>query len=190
MTLAEKKRVHERFWQGEGPCLILIPPPEPAETTEYLERFAEPRLMWEHEVRRARAVADWPTDGIPTVRPNLGVVFVTSLVGQGYELIEGQYPWSGAPLSESAIREIARIDFTQQDLMQRAAALYAYHDLSGEKDIAPYPPDNQGVFDSAEAPTSEPSTFSRECTIFNGSWNGAQKAARCLTVNWRPEPDG
>ena len=150
MTLAEQKRVHERFWQGKGPCLILIPPPEPAETTGYLERFAEPRLMWEHEVRRARAVADWPTDGIPTVRPNLGVVFVTSLVGQGYELIEGQYPWSGAPLSESAIREIARIDITQQDLMQRAAALYAFHDRSGEKDIAPYPPDNQGVFDNAQ----------------------------------------
>ena len=48
--------------------------------------------MWEHEVRRARAVADWPTDGIPTVRPNLGEVFVTSLVGQGYELIESQHP--------------------------------------------------------------------------------------------------
>ena len=150
MTLAEKRRVHERFWRGDGPCLILIPPPEPAETTGYRERFDNPKLMWEHELHRARSVADWPTDGIPTARPNLGVVFVTSLVGQGYVHTEGEYPWPGAPLSENAIREIACIDITQQDLMQRAATFYGFLAQSGERNIAPYPPDNQGVFDNAQ----------------------------------------
>ena len=35
-------------------------------------------------------------------------------------------------------------------MIRRAAAFYALHDQSGEKDIVPYPPDNQGVFDNAQ----------------------------------------
>ena len=150
MTLGERKQVHERFWRGEGPSLILIPPPEPPETSGYLDRFADARLMWEHEVRLARAAMDWPTDGIPTVRPNLGVVFIPSLVGQTYRLVEGHFPWPGDPLSEDAIRAIPNVDITTPELMERARTFYALHAESGETGIAPYPPDNQGVFDNAQ----------------------------------------
>ena len=150
MDLPEKKQDYQRFWQGEGPCLILIPAPIPPETAPYLERFATPDLMWEHEFRRAQAAVDWPTDGIPTVRPNLGVVFVPSLIGQAYRLIEDQLPWPGAPLTEAAIRESAQIDIAEQPLMQHAAAFYERHAQAGETGIMPYLPDTQGIFDNAQ----------------------------------------
>ena len=151
MTLSDKRQAHERFWQGEGPCLILIPPPEPDmyEPAGYRERFENPRLMWEYEIGNARAVLDWPTDGIPTVRPNLGVVFVPAIAGQAYELREGQMPWPGAPLSEQAIRAIPEIDVTETDLMRRATEFYERHLASGEREIVAYHPDTQGAFDTA-----------------------------------------
>ena len=151
MGLEDKKRTHEVFWRGEGPCLILIPAPEPEwdGSVSYAEAFAEPRLMWEVEVRRARAVLDWPTDGIPTVRPNLGVVFLPAMVGQDYVLPEGQTPWPDQSLDEEAIRAITQIDITQAELMLRAAEFYEIHQASGEREIIAYHPDTQGVFDNA-----------------------------------------
>jgi hypothetical protein len=105
--------------------------------------------MWESEIRRARAVADWPTDGIPTVRPNLGVVFINAIAGQTYLLNEGQMPWPGEPLAEAAIRAIPEIDINETELMRRAVEFYAIHLASGDTDIVAYHPDTQGVFDMA-----------------------------------------
>jgi len=151
VTRSEKQQAHERFWRGEGPCLILIPAPGPGmyEPQGYRERFEDPRLMWEYEVRNARAVVDWPTDGIPTVRPNLGVVFLNAIAGQAYELREGQMPWAGAPLSEADIRAIEEIDLAEAALMQRALDFYELHRASGEDEIAAYHADTQGLFDVA-----------------------------------------
>jgi len=149
--LENKKEAHERFWRGEGPCLILMPTclAETYDTEGYPARFADPRLMWEAEMRRARPLIDWPTDGIPTVRPNLGVVFVPAIVGQDYIVREGQMPWPGAPLSEDAIRAVRGVDVRGAELMQRAEAFYAIHADSGETEVVAYHPDTQGVLDNA-----------------------------------------
>ena len=150
MTLEEKKRAHVRFWDGDGPSLILIPPPpEDGQGPSYAEVFEDPRLMWQQEVGRARAVLDWPTDGIPTVRPNLGVVFLPSIAGQDYRIQEDQMPWPGDPLSEEAILAIDDVDVRTAPLMTRAADFYAIHRESGEEEIVAYHPDTQGVFDVA-----------------------------------------
>jgi hypothetical protein len=70
--LTNLRALHEAFWRGEGPSLILIPPGEQElyDLTDYPARFHDPQAMWESEMRRAEPVVDWPTDGIPTVRPN------------------------------------------------------------------------------------------------------------------------
>ena len=168
MVLEDKKQQHEAFWRGEGPSLILIPAPERPDEAEgealgdswgtpsalpgsatYAECFADPQLMWESEIGRARAVQDWPTDGIPTVRPNLGVVFINSIAGQGYLLQDGQMPWPGDPLKEAAIRAVPGIDVDEAELMRRAEEFYTIHLASDEEDIAAYHPDTQGVFDTA-----------------------------------------
>ncbi len=151
MTIREKLDAHQRFWSGEGPSLILIPTSQTDQydTEGYLARFENPELMWEAEMRRARPVVDWPTDGIPTVRPNLGVVFVPGVAGLGYTVREGQMPWPGTPMSREAIRAIRDTDIEQAPLMRRAEQFYAIHRAGGEGEIAPYMPDTQGVFDIA-----------------------------------------
>ena len=147
----EKKRTHEEFWRGKGPSLILIPTAamEQYDLTGYRERFENPELMWQSEMRRARPVVDWPTDGIPTVRPNLGVVFVPAIAGAGYQIQDGAMPWPGEPLARDAIRTLKERDVKAARLMQLAADFYALHESRGEREIAAYHPDTQGVFDIA-----------------------------------------
>jgi hypothetical protein len=147
----EKRATHERFWQGDGSSLILIPPGREVQydVEGYRERFDDPRAMWGAEMRRARKVLGWPTDGIPTVRPNLGVVFIPSMAGQGHEIREGQMPWPGAPLGREAIRAASEVDVASTRLMRLAAEFYEIHREKGGDQIAAYHPDTQGVFDVA-----------------------------------------
>lgn len=151
MRLAEKQAAHRGFWRGEGPSLILIPADRAAlyDTEDYSRRFDCPELMWESEVRRARAVADWPTDGIPSVRPNLGVIFIPAMAGLPYEIREGQMPWPRPPLSRDSVRAARGISTESSDMMRRAAAFYSIHRNAAVEEIAAYQPDTQGVFDIA-----------------------------------------
>ncbi len=158
MTTAEKIEQHKAFWSGDGPCLVLVPPGRDMQemwqvqiydTGDYRERFYNPEKMWANEMARARPVLDWPTDGIPTVRPNLGVVFVPSLAGQKYEIREGLMPWCGEPLTPEAIRAARDVDVAQAELMELAAEFYRIHREHSEGEIAAYQADNQGIFDIA-----------------------------------------
>jgi hypothetical protein len=105
--------------------------------------------MWQAQMRRAEAVVGWPTDGIPTVRPNLGTVFLPSLMGLSYHVRPDQMPWPGPPLTREAIRKNRDVDVAQAELMKRAEAFYRLHRRSGADGIALYLPDTQGVFDVA-----------------------------------------
>jgi hypothetical protein len=156
MTTAEKIEKHKAFWRGEGPSLILVPPGRDMneiwqvqiyDTSEYRERFYNPQKMWEAEMERARPVIDWPTDGIPTIRPNLGVIFVPSMAGQSYEMREGQMPWCGEPLSLDKIRASRKVDVTEAELMRLAAEFYRIHSEREEGEVAAYQADTQGIFD-------------------------------------------
>ena len=115
----------------------------------YVERFHDPRRMWEAEAHRAEAIVDWPTDGIPTVRPNLGVVFIPVVAGQDYVLRVGQMPWPGRPMSREAIRAIPSLEITSTEFMRYVAEFYAIHGAEGRGEIAAYHPDTQSVFDVA-----------------------------------------
>jgi len=147
----DKIERHRRFWAGQGPSLLLIPPDNAPlyDTTDYRRRFDDPQLMWEAEIRRAEAIVDWPTDGIPTVRPNLGVVFLPALAGQGYDVPAGQMPWPGAPLGMAGLRHVRQVDVAQAELMRRAEDFYGLHRKHGPAAIAAYHPDTQGIFDVA-----------------------------------------
>lgn len=150
-NLAKKIRAHQAFWRGEGPCLLLTPTGamELYDVAGYRERFERPELMWESEMRRARPVLDWPTDGIPTVRPNLGVIFLPAIAGAGYQIQDGAMPWPGEPLAREAIRSLGQCDVANAHLMQLAREFYSCHAASGETEIVAYHPDTQGVFDVA-----------------------------------------
>ncbi len=115
----------------------------------YQERFHNPRLMWAHEMERACSGIDWPTDGIPCVRPNLGVVFIPVTMGQTYEIREEQMPWPGAHLSYDAIQRGAQIDLIRSFTMRLAKEFYSAHEKSGDAATCPYLPDTQGVLDLA-----------------------------------------
>lgn len=162
MSYSEKVKAkiqkHKRFWNGEGPSLILIPPARDMNetwqeqiynTTNYREKFYNPEKMWESEINRARPVVDWTTDGIPTVRPNLGVVFVPSIAGQDYVLREGMMPWAGDPLTPEEIRKSLEVDLAEAELMKLAEAFYRVHQENDNGEVAAYQSDNQGIFDIA-----------------------------------------
>ena len=158
MTTAEKMEMHKGFWRGEGPSLILIPPGQDMkemwqvriyDTSDYRERFYHPEKMWENETARARPVLDWPTDGIPTVRPNLGVIFVPSMTGQSYEIREGLMPWCGQSLTVEQIRAVRDVDVGRTELMKLAAEFYRIHNERSDGETAAYQADTQGIFDIA-----------------------------------------
>jgi hypothetical protein len=152
MTTLAKQVIHRDFWRGEGPCLILIPTEQMAlyHTDDYPARFANPLLMYQAEMERALRVVDWPTDGISTIRPNLGVVFIPAMAGLGYEIHPGQMPWPGKPLSKEEIRQISGVDTSTQRTMRLAAEFYAIHQgQAPNDDVIAYQPDTQGVFDIA-----------------------------------------
>jgi len=150
-TVAARIDAHERFWRGEGPCLILVPADDGRlyDLDDYPTRFHNPRGMWESEMRRAECVVDWPTDGIPTVRPNLGVVFVPSMAGLAYKLPEEQMPWPGSPLGRDAIRTARATDVAETEFMRLAEEFYLIHMAEGGDAIVAYHADTQGVFDVA-----------------------------------------
>jgi hypothetical protein len=105
--------------------------------------------MWQSEIHRAEPLVDWPTDGIPTVRPNLGVIFAPSIAGLKFHLPENAMPWPGKPLSRQTIRASRSVNVSQNETMRLAEEFYAIHAASDRSDIAAYHPDTQGVFDIA-----------------------------------------
>lgn len=56
--MIDKITLHKKFWQGQGPSLILIPPSRASlyDLNDYPRRFRDPWAMWETEIRRAKAV--------------------------------------------------------------------------------------------------------------------------------------
>ena len=149
--IQQKCKLHEMFWRGEGASLILIPGEcqDLYDLKNYPARFRDPHAMWESEIKRARSVIDWPTDGIPCVRPNLGVIFVPAMMGLEYRLPEGAMPWPGDPLSREAIRTAHKDEIADSETMQLAEAFYAIHRTSGEEEVVAYQADTQGIFDIA-----------------------------------------
>lgn len=151
MTTAEKIEKHKAFWKGQGPSLIFVPTGQtPLYDVEgYHERFYDPEKMWESEMERARPVLDWPTDGIATVRPNLGVIFIPALAGQDFEIRPGHMPWPGKPLEPEKIRTIRNIDVKQTEVMRLAEEFYRIHFTRAGPEVIAYQPDTQGIFDVA-----------------------------------------
>lgn len=148
---------HRALWNGTGPSLLFIPcgnvnlykTSEAAmyDLSDYSERFEDPEKMYAGEIARAELIMDWPTDGIPTVRPNLGTVFVPACAGQGYKVQPGNMPWPGDHLSREEIRFIDPEKATESMMMKRAEAFY---NLARDRnEIVPYHADTQGVFDIA-----------------------------------------
>lgn len=143
---------HRAFWAGEGPSLLFLPRrARPLYDLDgYPDRFREPERMFEFELARAREIADWPTDGIPTVRPSLGTVFVPALMGQPYEVRPGSMPWPGDPLPRQEILQRGQADaaaIQEGELMKRALAFYRL--ARSAPDVYAYHADTQGVFDIA-----------------------------------------
>jgi hypothetical protein len=150
-NVEERVSLHKAFWREEGPSLILIPAGDVPlyDTIDYATRFYDPAMMWRAEIARARAANDWPTDGLPTVRPNLGTIFVPALMGQEYRVQDGQMPWVRAPLTREAIVSARGVAVAEAEVMRLAEAFYRIHDASGETGVFAYHPDTQGIFDVA-----------------------------------------
>jgi hypothetical protein len=91
--------------------------------------------MLEFEAARASEIVDWPTDGIPTVRPSLGTIFIPAAVGQAYELRPGAMPWPGETLGRDEIRS-AQVD-PASELISRALEFYRLAASKGERVCLP-----------------------------------------------------
>jgi hypothetical protein len=103
--------------------------------------------MWESEIERAQPVLEWPTDGIPAVRPNLGTIFIPAIAGQEFIISDGQMPWPGRHFSIEQITSINKIDLNTAKLMELAERFYEIHKTEGSGEICSYLADTQGIFD-------------------------------------------
>jgi hypothetical protein len=144
-----KIEAHRRFWEGTGPSLIFIPRGDVQlyDMKGYVERFENPRLMFDFEAGRASGVQDWPTDGIPAVRPSLGTVFVPAVAGQEYLVNPGEMPWPGRRLTREEIRAVSVTDVASTPMYRRAREFYGF--ARERRDVVGYHADTQGVFDIA-----------------------------------------
>jgi hypothetical protein len=149
MNTDQKINLHKDFWQSNTSCLIFIPTAQMVQydIANYEQRFYDPQKMWDSECRRAKAVLDWPTDGIPTIRPNLGTIFIPAIAGQEFVITDGQMPWPGEHLSIEKIAEIKNIDINSAKVMNLAEKFYEINNKKGSQQICTYMPDTQGVFD-------------------------------------------
>ena len=147
--IAENTEAHRRFWSGEGPSLIFIPHDRADlyDITDYRTRFDDPSRMYASELARAEPIADWPTDGIPTIRPNLGTIFIPAGVGQEYEVRPEAMPWPGATMTQEALRARFGHLLADADLMRRALRFYEL--AAADESVYAYHADTQGVFDIA-----------------------------------------
>jgi hypothetical protein len=155
-ALQSRLERHRRFWAGEGPSLLFLPQSDPLFATgeaalygldTYPERFQDPARMYDSERERAQQMLDWPTDGVPTMRPNLGTILVPASAGQPYQVRRGAMPWPGEALSREEILALGTVDIEKAELFQRAIAFYRL--AAGTDEAIPYQADNQGVFDIA-----------------------------------------
>jgi len=149
-TVDDRIKQHRAFWRGEGPSLIFVPTGgEGYPLDDYTARYHDPELMWNSEIDRARHVVDWPTDGIPAVRPNLGVTFAPTVAGQECLVRDGMMPWPGPALGRDSIRRVSEIDVERAESVRLAREFYDIHRERGDEGIYPYHADTQGVFDIA-----------------------------------------
>ncbi len=155
-AVRERLENQRRFWAGAGPSLLFIPQSDPSFATgeaalysldTYPERFRDPSLMYDAERARAEQMVDWPTDGVPTIRPNLGTILVPASAGQPCEVRPGAMPWPGESLSREEIRLLRGVAIENAELFRRALTFYELS-LDTDKTI-PYQADGQGVFDIA-----------------------------------------
>lgn len=146
---SKKIELHRRFWEGKGPSLIFIPSSQMPQydIDNYESRFHNPQEMWEAEMVRAKPVLEWPTDGIPTVRPNLGTIYIPAIAGQSFTLQEGQMPWPGEPLSLEKIGSIKDLDTENSEMIRRVHEFYNLHKENSKGKVYAYLPDTQGIFD-------------------------------------------
>ncbi len=130
-----KMKRHREFWNCKLRGLILLPSGDVPlyETDNYAQQFEYPKIMWQAEMHRAETITHWPTDGIATVRPNLGTIFIPAIAGQSYTVGNGHMPWPGKPLTFQQIRDARKIDIEQSEMFQRAVAFY----LKGGRRLAP-----------------------------------------------------
>ena len=155
-ALQDRLATQRRFWAGEGPSLLFVPQSDPLFATgeaalysldSYPERFRDPSLMYDSERGRAEQMLDWPTDGVPTMRPNLGTILIPASAGQPFEVRRGAMPWPGESLSREKIRALRDVEIEQSGLFRRALAFYELAEASDR--VIPYQADGQGVFDIA-----------------------------------------
>lgn len=149
MTTEQKKQSHIDFWNGKGPSLLFIPAAGifQYDVDNYKERFNNPSVMLKSELQKAELVIDWPTDGLPAVRSNLGTIFIPAIAGQDYMINDGQMPWPGGHFSVERIEAADDINVRDAYLFRLAAELYDIFRKQQHKDVFAYHPDTQGIFD-------------------------------------------
>jgi len=148
--LHDRLQTHIDFWNGGKGSLILIPAGnvELYNTSGYKDRFYNPQIMFDYELSRTRGVLDWPTDGLPAIRPNLGTVFVPAIAGQDFIISDENMPWPGEPLTRDALAGLKDIDIDRSDIMKLACDFFRLCS-SNKPDASAYLPDTQGIFDIA-----------------------------------------
>ena len=144
--IENKLQLHRQLWEKGRNLIFQENPAAKPHGFTYRETYDSPEKMWQTEITNTLVCDNYPTDGIPTVRPNLGVVFIPAIAGQTVRFLNDKdMPWPGEHLSKDQIRQIPELDINV-DLMRKAIEFYAF---AAKGSPALYHPDTQGPFDIA-----------------------------------------
>lgn len=142
----DKYQDHLSVWKSGKNLIFQENPAVIPAGFNHKEQYDSPEKMWSAENGNAVAYFKFPTDGIPVVRPNLGVVFIPAIAGQAVQFVNDEdMPWPGQHLTKDEIRQIPDLDISD-GIMRKAADFYS---RTKQDSPALYHADTQGPFDIA-----------------------------------------
>ena len=132
------------------PIIYDAPAHDVAIQADLHEQFFSPEAMLVAHLRRLVAVSSVPQDGLPCIRPNLGVVFVPSVFGLEPEVPPDVMPRFREHLTREQVWGFGLpADITTCGLVRRAIDIVRFfREVVGDR-VHVYMPDTQGIFDIA-----------------------------------------
>lgn len=121
------------------------------------EQFYDERKMLFEHIPAMQLAAESGSDGQVCIRPNLGVVFMPSLLGLGWRFRVEGWPWPEGRLSKEESLDLMEVTLAgglaellqRAELMSRAERYMSYFKQVLEGKATVYLPDTQGPFDLA-----------------------------------------
>lgn len=155
LALAKKRQA--AVWRGKKPdkwpivmaTELTDEQEEMIPNPDFPEAFEDPEMMLCQQIRMAAKIANSNSDGVPSIRANMGTGTLLACIGLEQGVRPGQMPWLKNHLSREQVAALSIDDILIQGTFARALDFIGYFkDVMGDM-VDIYCVDTQGPFDLA-----------------------------------------